>query len=116
MTDKTYRVYFMASENNNALYIGVSGDLEKRVYQHKHGLIDGFTKKYKCHKLVYFEDFHDPENAILREKQLKGWTRKKKAALVNQGNPEWKDLSLGWYSDPSTSLCSAQDDRKTVNE
>ncbi|MGB4107919.1 MAG: GIY-YIG nuclease family protein [Alphaproteobacteria bacterium] len=116
MIDKIYRIYFMTSENNNALYIGVTSNLKKRIYEHKNDLIDGFTRKYKCHKLIYFEDFNDPENAILREKQLKRWIRKKKNALVNKSNPEWKDLSLDWHLDPSTTLRSAQDDRKAVNE
>lgn len=110
----------MASLNDNALYIGVSSDLQKRIYQHKEGLINGFTKKYHCHKLVYFESFNDPENAILREKQLKRWIRKKKNDLVNAMNPEWKDLSLDWHLDPSTSPGlnpgSAQDDNRRYSK
>ena len=68
----------------------------KRVWQHKNNLIEGFTKKYKCHKLVYFEDTTDVESAIAREKQIKGWSRWKKEALIKTKNPPWKDLSLEW--------------------
>ncbi len=99
---ENYFVYFMTSMNNRVLYIGISSKLEQRVSQHKNGLMEGFTKRYKCHKLVYYEVYDDPENAILREKQLKRWIRKKKNALVDKKNPKWEDLSSEWYIDPST--------------
>ena len=74
------------------LYIGITNDLILRVLQHKQDLIEGFTKKYQCHKLIYFEQTDNIESAILREKQLKGWNRKKKEALIKTKNPHWKDL------------------------
>ena len=74
------------------LYAGVTGDLERRVFQHKAKEIDGFTKKYNIHRLVYFEAFGDIRDAIAREKQIKGWLRAKKVALIESANPEWKDL------------------------
>ncbi len=74
------------------MYIGVTSDLYKRIYQHKNKLVDGFTKKYNVTKLVYYESTEDVTSAIAREKQLKGWTRKKKDKLVVMINPEWKDL------------------------
>ena len=91
-----YYVYIMASRGRT-IYIGVTNDLERRVFEHKEGLTAGFTAKYKITKLVYFEDTNDVRAAIEREKQLKTWRRSKKVALVESANPEWKDLSLGWY-------------------
>ncbi len=110
MVPKTYSVYIMASEAC-VLYIGVTSGLEVRVYQHKQNLVEGFTKKYKCHKLVYFESTTDVQAALAREKQLKGWTRFKKMQLIQKFNPTWKDLSEEFGPDPSTSSDSAQDDR-----
>lgn len=81
---------------SGTLYTGITNDLYKRVWQHKNDIIEGFTKKYQCHKLVYFEETSDIESAILREKQIKGWGRKKKEALIKSQNPHWKDLSAGW--------------------
>jgi putative endonuclease len=95
MYDRQYFVYIMASASGT-LYTGVTNDLYKRVYQHKNNLIVGFTKKYQCHKLIYFEETTDIESAILREKQLKNWNRKKKEFLIATKNPTWKDLSLDW--------------------
>ena len=83
----------MTNEYNNVLYIGVTNDLARRVYEHKSGLIEGFTKQYNVHKLVWFESCHDVKAAIAREKQLKGWIRSKKEELIQKKNPEWKDLS-----------------------
>ena len=85
----------MASASGT-LYTGVTNDLYRRVYEHKNNLIEGFTKKYACHKLIYFEETTDIESAILREKQLKNWNRKKKEFLIATKNPTWKDLSLDW--------------------
>ena len=90
-------VYMMCSNSRRALYIGVCAVLQDRVYQHKKNLFDGFTKKYKCHRLVYFESFAYIGDAIAREKEIKGWRREKKDALVATINPQWKDLSEGWY-------------------
>jgi putative endonuclease len=91
--NKAYYVYIMTNRSNYALYVGVTNNLERRVYEHKNGLNEGFTKKYKVHKLVVFEVFEDPETAINREKQLKAGSRKKKLDLINQNNPQWLDLS-----------------------
>ena len=89
---KTYYVYILASKRNGTLYIGVTGNLIKRVYEHKQGAVEGFTKKYNVHLLVYFETTNEVFSAIEREKQLKGWLRKRKIALIESKNPDWKDL------------------------
>ena len=91
-----YYVYILTNRNNYVLYTGVTGDLRRRLYEHKHGTIDGFTKKYKVHKLVFFETTSDVRAAIAREKQIKGWTRAKKIALIESMNPDWKELSEDW--------------------
>ena len=88
----SYFVYILASKRNGTLYIGVSSDLIKRVYEHKNNLVDGFTKKYNVHDLVYYEQTEDVESAISREKQLKNWKRKWKLELIEKLNPIWKDL------------------------
>ncbi len=87
-----YHVYIMASESG-ALYIGVTNFLERRVAEHKAGLISGFSAKYKTKKLVYFEPFGDIRNAIAREKQFKRWRREKKVVLIEKMNPTWRDPS-----------------------
>jgi putative endonuclease len=84
----------MSSLNNSTLYIGVTGDLSKRVLEHKSGTGSVFTSKYRCQKLVYYESFSDINQAISREKELKGWTREKKDNLINTINPQRNDLSL----------------------
>ena len=94
---KSYYTYIMSSYNNSALYIGVTNDLERRVAEHKSGQIPGFTQKYNCKKLVYYEPFSDIEQAIAREKQLKGWVRCKKDALIDSTNPERNDLAAEWW-------------------
>ena len=91
---KTYYVYILTNEYNDVMYIGVTNDLKRRVYEHKTGLIDGFTKRYRVHKLVYTESCNDVYAAIEREKQLKRWRREKKNALVEAVNPEWKEIEL----------------------
>ncbi|MBO5107180.1 MAG: GIY-YIG nuclease family protein [Bacteroidales bacterium] len=88
----TYYVYMMSSNSNKALYIGVTNDLVRRVREHKNGISGGFTLKYSCHKLVYYESFSDIEQAIGREKVLKGWKRFRKDALIDTINPERRDL------------------------
>ena len=97
---KDYYVYIMSSYSY-VLYTGITKDLERRVYQHKNKMICGFTKKYNINSLVYFEVTNDVTAAIRREKEIKGWTRKKKMALILGMNPNWKDLSEGWF-DSST--------------
>ncbi|HJU12546.1 MAG TPA: GIY-YIG nuclease family protein [Candidatus Binataceae bacterium] len=95
MRAKTLYVYIMTSRTG-ALYIGVTNNLARRIYEHKHGLLPGFTRKYKIDNLVYIEEFDRADEAIAREKQLKGWTRKRKLALVESVNPAMKDLSAKW--------------------
>ena len=93
MPEKGY-VYFMTNSDNKALYIGVTSDLTKRVLQHKNHQYEGFTDKYNCTKLVYYEECNDIKTAITREKQLKNWHRDWKNNLIKQTNPEWRDLSI----------------------
>ena len=88
-----YYVYILTNIRNNVLYVGVTNDLERRVYEHKNKLVEGFTKKYNVNKLVYFEQTSDVNSAIAREKQLKGLLKIKKEKLINEFNPNWKDLS-----------------------
>jgi len=88
-----YYVYIMTNKTNKVLYIGVTNNLERRCYEHKQKLIKGFTEKYNINKLVYYEETKDIKEAITREKQLKGWLRQKKIALIESINPTWKDLS-----------------------
>ena len=87
-----YSVYIMASMKNGTLYIGMTNDLVRRVYEHKSGTTGGFTKKYSVHTLVYYEQTDDVFSAIRRERQLKKWYRKWKIELIERGNPEWHDL------------------------
>lgn len=88
-----YFVYILTNRTHRSLYVGVTSDLPRRLYEHKNELADGFTKKYHIHKLVYFEETPDVNVAIAREKQLKGWTRAKKNALIETMNPDWTDLA-----------------------
>ncbi len=94
MLNKNYYVYILTNWNNTVMYIGVTNDLVRRLYEHKNKLYDGFTKKYNLNKLVYFELFFDINEAIKREKEIKKWRREKKNNLVESKNPDWKDLSL----------------------
>ena len=87
-----YYVYMLTNQTNAMMYIGVTNDLRRRLYEHKNGQIEGFTKKYHVHKLVYFEEYSEINNAIAREKQLKHWIRAKKNYLVESQNPNWDDL------------------------
>jgi len=93
---RLYYVYIMSSITR-VIYIGVTNDLEFRVLQHKHKKHQGFTARYNVTKLVYYEDTHDIRIAIAREKQLKGWLRAKKVALIESTNPGWRDLAVDWY-------------------
>jgi len=93
--NKSY-VYFLTNKNNTVIYIRVTSDLEKRIYQHKSKTYKGFTSKNNCDKLVYYETFNDINQAISREKQLKAGNRIRKEALINSINPNWDDLSDGW--------------------
>lgn len=89
-------IYILTNENRSTLYIGVTNNLERRLHEHKNEVLDGFTKTYHVHTLVYVERYDHIEEAIVREKQLKRWSRKKKEALITRLNPVWKDLSRDW--------------------
>ena len=94
--DHHYWVYMVTTWNNSVLYTGVTNDIFRRMGEHKNGRNEGFTKRYSVHKLVYQEHFTDIDTAIAREKQIKGWTRAKKNALIAEQNPYWKDLARDW--------------------
>jgi putative endonuclease len=96
----TYHVYIMASASR-VLYIGVTNDLPRRVWEHKQKLVPGFTAKYNVTRLVWCEEHGDIRDAIAREKQIKGWLRRKKVALIEEYNGTWKDLAWGWYDQPT---------------
>lgn len=105
MSNEMYRkrqyqffVYILSSISK-VLYIGVTNDLHRRMWEHKNGENDGFSEKYQCHKLVYFEEYQYIGDAIVREKQLKKWRREKKCNLIDMLNPEWSDLAFEWYVD-----------------
>jgi putative endonuclease len=98
----------LASKRNGTLYIGVTNNLERRIYEHKHHIVKGFTEKYSVSILVYFEQTIEIQSAIQREKQLKKWNRKWKLDLLEKLNPEWKDLSEDWIPD------QVGDDRSTI--
>jgi putative endonuclease len=91
MEEQAY-IYFMSNRYNKVLYVGITSNLIKRVWEHKNKVVDGFTKRYNLNKLVYYEIYDDIETAINREKQIKSWSRKKKAKLNNAFNPSWDDL------------------------
>jgi putative endonuclease len=94
---KEYYIY-LATNKSGTLYTGVTNDLMRRMYEHKNKLVPGFTKKYNIQYLVYYESTSSIYSAIQREKQIKGWLRSKKIALINSINPEWKDLTEEWYT------------------
>jgi putative endonuclease len=91
MEEQAY-IYFMSNRYNKVLYVGITSYLIKRVWEHKNKVVDGFTKRYNLYKLVYYEIYDDIETAINREKQIKSWSRRKKAELINALNPSWDDL------------------------
>ena len=90
----SYYIYILTNKYNRVLYTGVTNDLKRRLYEHQNKLVEGFTKKYNLTKLVYFEEFTNPTDAIAAEKKIKGWLRKKKIDLIQSCNHEWKDLGL----------------------
>lgn len=94
---RLYYVYIVTNRPYGVLYTGMTNDLELRVYQHREKLVPGFTSRYDCRKLVYFEETDDVAEAITREKQIKGWLRSKKIALIESMNSEWEDLAAEWY-------------------
>jgi len=91
--DRQYYVYILTNKADKVIYIGVTNNLERRIFEHKNKLVEGFTKRYNLTKLVYYQITNDVKSAIGREKQLKNWHRDWKINLINQFNPEWKDLS-----------------------
>ena len=97
---KGYFVYIMSSQGR-VLYIGITNSLPRRVWQHKSGVVEGFTGKYNVTQLVYYECFQNVRDAIHREKEIKGWIRQKKISLIESVNPRWKDLSTGWFNPES---------------
>ncbi len=92
MNKKQYYIYFLTNQNNTAIYTGVTSNLTKRIWEHKNKLVKGFTQRYNINKLLYYEIYDDPENAITREKQIKAGSRKNKIDLIRSINPEWEDL------------------------
>ncbi len=101
MTERIFYVYMLASKSRR-LYVGVTNNLERRLYEHKAKLLDGFSKQYNIDRLVYFEQTPDVLSAITREKQIKRWNRSKKIRLIESGNPTWEDLSTEWYKADSS--------------
>ncbi|MBI3578444.1 MAG: GIY-YIG nuclease family protein [Ignavibacteriales bacterium] len=112
-----YFVYLLTNWNNKVMYVGVTNNLERRIYEHKNKTVQGFTEKYNVSKLVCFEETSDVTSAISREKEIKKWRREKKDALVIAVNPEWKDLSDGWFeispSGRDDKRVSGRDDKGT---
>ncbi|UKL13524.1 GIY-YIG nuclease family protein [Dissulfurimicrobium hydrothermale] len=109
MRNYNFYVYILTNWNNKVMYIGMTNNLERRIYEHKNKMIDGFTKKYNVNKLVYYEHTIDVHAAIAREKEIKKWRREKKDKLVMSMNPEWKDLSLEWEKDFSPPAAARND-------
>jgi putative endonuclease len=92
MSERRYWVYILVSTSGNAMYIGVTNDLERRIWEHRNGMGSGFAKKYRATRVVHVEEYESPGDAIAREKQLKGWRRERKNELVRSSNPQWRDL------------------------
>jgi len=100
VSGRTYCLYIVASRTCT-LYVGVTNDLERRVFEHKQMLVPGFTRRYGVTRLVYYEGYGEVKDAIAREKQIKGWRRARKVDLIESVNPGWRDLSEGWYGQAS---------------
>jgi putative endonuclease len=100
MRAHNYYVYIVTNKHRTTLYIGMTNDLGRRIVEHKNGEIAGFTQRYQLNRLVWFEYFRDVTGAIAREKELKGWLRSKKIALIEKENPRWFDLSADWEQEP----------------
>lgn len=96
-SSRNYYVYLLTNWNNKVMYVGVTNNLQRRIYEHKHKFVKGFTQKYNVNKLVYFEETTDVHSALEREKEIKKWRREKKDALVLKDNSEWQDLSERWF-------------------
>jgi putative endonuclease len=95
-TEHQYHVYLLTNWNNKVMYVGITSDLKRRLFEHRNKSVEGVTTKYNIHKLVYYEATSDVQSAIAREKEIKKWRREKKNRLVEKINPEWRDLSAGW--------------------
>ena len=95
MNSRRYFVYILTNKNKTVLYVGVTNNLEKRLHEHINGIFKGFTSRYNCHYLIYYEEFENIKLAIAREKYIKDWSRKKKEALINSANPDWQFLNHG---------------------
>jgi len=108
---KMFYLYIVSNRKHGVLYTGITNDLERRVYEHKQKHIPGFTSKYNLTKLVFFEETHDVNAVIAREKQIKGWINRKKISLIESINPHWKDLSESWFGNDDI-LRSAQNDKE----
>jgi len=106
-----FYVYILTNWNNKVMYIGMTNNLERRLYEHKNKLVDGFTKKYNINKLVYYEHTTDVHAALAREKEIKKWRREKKDNLVASMNPEWKDLSLEWEMNIGSDVISSDSEK-----
>ena len=102
---------YIMTNRSRTLYTGVTNDLQRRVYEHKRKLVEGFTKKYNLTILVYYDETSDIQSAIKREKQIKGWLRRKKIELIESVNPYWEDLSKGWFESSGQTLRYAQGDK-----
>ena len=100
MSRETVRFVYILASHSRVLYTGITSDLRRRMYQHKHGLIPGFTAEYAVNRLVYFESTNHVRAAIERERQIKGWRREKKLRLIESANAGWLDLSLDWFETP----------------
>ena len=100
---RAYYVYMLSSKTGT-LYVGITNDLLRRMYEHKTGMTEGFTKKYSVNRLVYYEEIDNVDQAILREKQIKKWARSKKIALIKATNHQWKDLSEDWFDEAELGL------------
>ncbi len=109
--DRTYYVYILGSISGT-LYIGVTGNLRRRMWQHKNHVFAGFTAEYGVERLLYRERYFTVGRAIAREKQLKGWIRKKKVALIERDNPEWKDLAGEWFDDAQPTQAIREQSRR----
>ncbi len=106
---KEYRFYvYIAASLSGTLYIGMTNNLRRRMWQHRNGVFEGFTSKYKVDRLLYWESYDDVRNAINREKQLKRWVRRKKIELIERINPSWKDLSREWFENDRDSSTPAR--------
>ena len=115
--ERLYFVYILASKRNGTLYVGITNDLERRIAEHKSGLIEGFTKKYDVRMLVYSASFHNPSDAIATEKRIKRWRRAWKLKLIEERNPQWRDLSedFGGTSNPPLSFAELSQIRKLTS-